>query len=107
MFIDNLETPYSLQKFCVTSKDTHLPLKQMHLPTALKTLIDKCKCSKNQNGKLRKSCTLFLIAMIEKLQDRLSLNNAPVRYSSCLAPQAMVNHEDLCILKFEKAVEKL
>ena len=45
--------------------------------------------------------------MIEKLQDRLALNNATVRYSSCLAPQAMVNHKDLCILKFEKVVEKL
>ena len=33
--VDNLETPYSLQKFCVTNKDTHLPLKQMHLPTTV------------------------------------------------------------------------
>ena len=25
--VDNLETPYLPQKFCVTNKDTHLPLK--------------------------------------------------------------------------------
>ena len=34
--VNNLETPYSLQKFCVTNKDIHLSLKQMHLPTAVK-----------------------------------------------------------------------
>ena len=34
--VDNLETPYSLQKFCVTNKDIYLPLKQMCLPTAVK-----------------------------------------------------------------------
>ena len=27
--VGNFETPYSSQKFCVTNKDTHLPLKQI------------------------------------------------------------------------------
>ena len=45
--------------------------------------------------------------MIEKLQDRLPLKSTIVRYSSCLAPHNMINHKDLCILKFEKLLEKL
>ena len=40
--VKNLETPYLLQKVCVTNKDIHLPLKQMHLPTVGEALIDKC-----------------------------------------------------------------
>ena len=66
---DNLETLYSLQKFCVTNKDTHLPLKQMHLPVVVKTIINKCECLAfwEQSNNLTKGCRLFLIAMIEKL----------------------------------------
>ena len=45
--------------------------------------------------------------MIEKLQDRLPLKSTVVRYSSCLAPHNMISHKDLCILKFEKLLEKL
>ena len=67
--VDNCQTPYSLQKFCVTSKDTHFPLKQVCLPIAMKALINKCECSEDQNDKLRKGCRLFLIAIIEKPQD--------------------------------------
>ena len=105
--VDNLGTPYSLQKFCVTNKDTHLPFKQTRLPTAVKALIKKCEWLGDQNNKLRKGCRLFLIAMIEKLQDRLPLKSAIVRYSSCLPPHNMINHKDLYILKFEKLVERL
>ena len=42
--VDNHETPYSLQTFCVTNKDAHLYLKRRSLPTAMKALIDKCEC---------------------------------------------------------------
>ena len=60
----------------------------MHLPTAVKALINKCKCLGDQNDNFKKKDSrLFLIAMIENLQDRLPLKNA--------------NHKDLCILKFE------
>ena len=41
--VDNLETPYSLQKFCITSKDAHFPLKQMRWPTALGDQDDKLR----------------------------------------------------------------
>ena len=80
--VDHLETPCSLQKFCVTNKDTDLSLKQMRLPTAVKALIEKCECSGDENDKLRKSCRLFLIVITEKLQNRLPLNSAIVIYSS-------------------------
>ena len=53
--VENLETPYSPQKFCVTNKDTHRLLKQIHLPTALKVLINKSECS----GTKIISCKLF------------------------------------------------
>ena len=66
--VDNLERLYSLQKICVTNKDTHRPLKQMHLPTAVKDLMDKCEYSGDQNHKLSKGCRLFLIAMIENFK---------------------------------------
>ena len=102
---DNLETPYSLQKFCVTN--AHLRLKQMHLPTAVKALIDKFECLGDQINKWRKVSRLFLIPMIEKFQDRFLLKSAIVRYSPCLAPHDLINHKDMCILKFEKLVEKL
>ena len=74
----------------------------MPLPTAVKALSDKCECLGDQNNKLRKGCKLFLI---EKLQDRLSLNIATLRYSYCLAHHHMINYKDLCILKFEKSRE--
>ena len=45
--------------------------------------------------------------MIEKPEDRFPLKSAIVRYSSCLGPHNMINHKDLCILKFEKLIEKL
>ena len=77
---------------------------KVYLPTAVKVLIDKCEWSVDQNDELKKGCRLFLIAMIEKLQDRLPLKSAIVRYSSCLAPHMMINHKDLFILKFEKLV---
>ena len=56
---------------------------------------------------IKKGCRLFSIAMTEKLQDRLPLKSAIVRYSSLLVLHNMVNYKDLCILKFEKLVEKL
>ena len=85
------------------NKDTHLPLKQMRFPTAVKALIDKCECMGDPNNKLGKGCRLFLTVTIEKLQDRLPLKSAVGRYSSCLAPRNIINHKDL---KFEKLVEK-
>ena len=45
--------------------------------------------------------------MIEKFQDRFPLKSAIVRCSPCLAPHDLINHKDMCILKFEKLVEKL
>ena len=92
---DKPETPYSLQKFCVTN--AHLPLKQMHLPTAVKVLIDKFECLGDQINKWRKVCRLFLIPMIEKFQDRFPLKSAIVRYSSCLAPHDLINPKGVCI----------
>ena len=59
------------------------------------------------NNKLRKDCRLFLVAMIEKLQGRLPLKSAIVRYSSCLAPHNAINDKGLCIWRFEKLAEKL
>ena len=59
------------------------------------------------NNKLRKDCRLFLVAMIEKLQGRLLLKSAIVRYSSCLAPHNAINDKGLCIWRFEKLAEKL
>ena len=56
---------------------------------------------------LRKGCRLFLIAMIEKLQDRVPLKSAIGKYSSCLGPHNMINHKDVCILKSKKPLEKL
>ena len=75
----------------------------MRFPTAVKALIDKCECMGDPNNKLGKGCRLFLTATIEKLQDRLPLKSAIVRYSSCLAPHNIINHKDL---KFKKLVEK-
>ena len=74
--VKNFGRPYSHQKFCITNKDSHLLLKQMCLSTAVKALVNKCECLAEQNNKLRKSCRLFLVTMIEKLQDRLSLKSA-------------------------------
>ena len=45
--------------------------------------------------------------MIEKLQGRLPLKSAIVRYSSCLAPHNAINDKGLCIWRFEKLAEKL
>ncbi len=106
--LEKASTPYKLCKIDVTVKGNNcLPISEIKLPTAVKSMLKKLKLSADQKQSFIKEFRNLLIGMIVKIQERTPLKYPLVRGAASLSPVRMVTKGEESVLLFESLVDTM
>ena len=90
----------------VSNLGNQIPSDIIRLPTATKTLLKSTVIDVNKKHQFKKECVAMLVAIVQKLQERISLKHL-IGCGSCLDPYQMACNKEECSLGFSGIVYKL
>ena len=95
-----------LVKLDVFNLGNQIPSDIIRLPTATKTLLKSTVIDVNKKHQFKKECVAMLVAIVQKLQERIPLKHL-IGCGSCLDPYQMACNKEECSLGFSGIVYKL
>ena len=105
--LEEAGSDYKLINIDVAKKENRKESSAIKLPTATNNLLVKSGCCKENKIKFQGECSVILMNIILKLQERSPVKSVVVRKPSCLSPVNMARQFEISVAKFESLVNKL
>ena len=98
-------TAFRLIKIKVSETSNQLAIGDVKLTTATEALLKSCSVDKSAKENICRECVIFLLRMVQKLQEKTPLKDQIVRCLNCFIPKAMIENKEECVVKFDKIIE--
>ena len=96
-----------LLKVDLTKKESLRSLKSIDLGFMTAAELQKHPGSERDRREFREQCMEFVVVVVNRLKEKSPLNYSLVRNLSCLAPEELVQNNELSIRKFRKVLQLL
>lgn len=104
--VEEAKTPFLLMKVDLDKADNRL-VTSLNIGTALKQMLNAVKPKQEEKKKFLSECSLAVVSLLKKLQERSPLNYALCRNASSLSPNQMVNDKASSVMRFKGFAEGL